>query len=257
MKSQVAAKGHGGGPDDVGLRVILGPTCCGKTGRAVHLAKESGAPVIAVDRIQVYEDLAIASGRPPDDELDGTTRIYLDHRVTTSWPVEMTAAEGLRRLRRLITDAPPGVILEGGSISLWRGFFAERYAQANVSEIVVRRVDDWHRFARRVEQRILELLRSEPRSMLDELEVTLTDHRSRRLVLGMVGMRELHEWTERQCVAPESLGDVKHDLEMCRSLAAHVTPAWVRHAQMQQAAFERFLPEYEHAVEPVQDLDAP
>lgn len=212
--------------------------------------------MIAIDRIQVYEDLATTSGRPSDDELDGTVRIYLDRRVTTSSPVEMTAAEGLRRLRRLITDAPSGVILEGGSISSWRAFFVERYAQENVSEIIGRRVADWERFTRRVERRILELLRAQPRSMLDELEVTLTDHRSRRLVLGTVGIRELQEWSERRCIAPEALSDVKHDLEMCRSLAAHMTPAWVHHARMQQAVFERFLPIYDHTVELVEDLDA-
>jgi tRNA A37 N6-isopentenylltransferase MiaA len=236
--------------------VILGPTCSGKTGRAVQLAKKSGAPVIAVDRIQVYEDLAITSGRPSDDELGGTARTYLDHRLTTSSPVEMTAAEGLRRLRRLIAQAPSGAILEGGSISLWETFFAERDAQGNVSTIIVRRIADWQRFARRVEQRILGLLGSPSRSMLDELGATLTDHRSRRLVLGTVGIRQLQEWTERRHIAPEALSDVKHDLEMCQSLAAHMTPAWVYHARMQQATFERLLAAHDHAVELVEDLDA-
>ena len=257
MRSIVAAKGREEASGGVaGLRLILGPTCSGKTGRAVRLAQESGALVLAVDRIQVYEDLAITSGRPSAGELDGTARIYLDHRVTTGWPVEMTAAEGLRRLRRLIADASSAeVILEGGSISLWRAFFAECYVQESVSEIIVRRVADWERFAHRVEQRILGLLGSQSRSMLDELAATLTDDRSRRLVLGLVGIRELMEWSERRCIAPKALSDVKHDSKMCRSLAAHLTPAWLDYARLQQAAFKRLLPAYDHAVELVEDLD--
>ncbi len=255
MRTRVAVRDRDGRFGGAGLRVVLGPTCSGKTGRAVQLAKRSGAPVIAVDRIQVYEDLAITSGRPSDDELDGTVRTYLDRCVTTDRHVEMTAAEGLSRLRRLLADPPTEAILEGGSISLWRAFFAEHSSQQTVSEILLRRVANWERFASRVEQRILGLLSAQPRSMLDEVGATLIDPRSRRLVLGLLGIPELVQWCERRGIAPGALCGVTHDVQLCRSLAAHLTPAWVQHAQMQQAVFERLLWPYDVAIERLEDLD--
>lgn len=239
MTGGITAKAH------AGLRLIMGPTSSGKTTRSVQLAQESGAPVIVVDRVQVYDDLAATSGRPSADEIEGTTRVYLDHRVTTSWPTEMSAAEGLSRLRRLIADARPGAILEGGSTSMWKSFFAERNAPQLVSEIIVRRVADWQWFAREVEQRISGLLGT----MLDELAATLSDPRTRAIVLGMVGPGEVHEWSARQGIALKELGQIKNDVAMCLSLAKHMTPGWVAYAQMQQAVFERLLAGYDYTVE--------
>ena len=60
------------------LHIILGPTSVGKTSRSIVLAKESKSPVIVLDRVQIYQELATGSGRPLIDELEGTTRTYLE-----------------------------------------------------------------------------------------------------------------------------------------------------------------------------------
>src|SRR5690349_9322876 len=96
------------------IHVIIGPTSTGKTERSVELAKSLQAPVIAMDRIQIYDDLAITSGRPSELELHGTTRLYLDHRLATADREEMPAATALEKLRWLLAQIEGDVILEGG-----------------------------------------------------------------------------------------------------------------------------------------------
>ena len=49
------------------LIVILGPTACGKTTFAAHLAKEINAEIISADSRQVYRDMTIGTGKDIDD----------------------------------------------------------------------------------------------------------------------------------------------------------------------------------------------
>jgi adenylate dimethylallyltransferase len=233
------------------IHLIIGPTSTSKTERSVALAKALGAPVVAMDRIQIYDDLAVTSGRPSELELDGTKRLYLDHRLASADREELPATTALAKLRGLLAQIEGDVILEGGSISLWRAFFA---AIGNVTvsgDVIVRWVSDWPEFASHVTSRVLRLLRSSPYSMLDELSGALTDANARRLILGIVGMSEALAWCVERGVSTETLPELKPDLGACRSLAERIAPAWVEYASAQQASFEMLLRERNHVVERV------
>lgn len=59
------------------LIVVLGPTACGKTTFAAHLAKKIDAEIISADSRQVYRDMTIGTGKDiADYTVDGTTIPY-------------------------------------------------------------------------------------------------------------------------------------------------------------------------------------
>lgn len=59
------------------LIVVLGPTACGKTTFAAHLAKKLNAEIISADSRQVYRDMTIGTGKDiADYTVDGTIIPY-------------------------------------------------------------------------------------------------------------------------------------------------------------------------------------
>lgn len=58
----------------VDIITVLGPTACGKTAFAVHLAKEIDAEIISADSRQVYRRMDLGTGKDMEDyTIDGTT----------------------------------------------------------------------------------------------------------------------------------------------------------------------------------------
>ncbi|WP_433573671.1 isopentenyl transferase family protein [Streptomyces sp. CA-251247] len=104
------------------LHLVLGATGLGKTRLSVALARVyGGCPVLVLDRIQCYPELAIGSARPTSDTLRGTTRLYLDDGpLSPHGPI--AAVPGidrlLLRLRQGLEDGTRALVIEGGSISL-------------------------------------------------------------------------------------------------------------------------------------------
>ena len=69
------------------VRIIVGPTACGKTKRAVELAKAIGGEIINCDSLQIYNDLKILTAFPSDEDMDGIKHKlfgYLDYDQKTS-----------------------------------------------------------------------------------------------------------------------------------------------------------------------------
>jgi adenylate dimethylallyltransferase len=242
---------HVNGVDARHIHLVIGPTSTQKTERSIELAKAHGAPVIAMDRIQIYDDLAVTSGRPAEVALDGTTRLYLDHRLASADCEEMPATTALENLRGLLAQIDGDVILEGGSTSLWSAFFAVVDDSTVFGDVIVRKISQWPEFASHVRSRVLHLLRSSPCSMLDELSGALADANARKLVLGLVGVPETLAWCAEGGVSTEMLPEFKSDLGACRSLAERIALAWTAYACIQQATFEILLRERNHMVEPV------
>lgn len=61
----------------IGALMIAGPTCSGKSGLALALARRLGGTVINADSMQVYRELRIVTARPsPDDEALVPHRLY-------------------------------------------------------------------------------------------------------------------------------------------------------------------------------------
>ncbi|WP_352671497.1 isopentenyl transferase family protein, partial [Mesorhizobium sp. M0166] len=104
--------------DTILIYLIYGPTCSGKTDAAIQIARETGWPVIALDRVQCCPQIATGSGRPSDSKLQSTQRIYLDSRPLTAGIIDAETAH--RKLIMQVDErsSQPGLILEGGSISL-------------------------------------------------------------------------------------------------------------------------------------------
>jgi adenylate dimethylallyltransferase len=233
------------------IHLIVGPTSTEKTARSIELAKALEAPVVAMDRIQIYDDLAVTSGRPSELELEGTRRLYLDHRLASADCAEMPATTALEKLREMLAQIEGDVILEGGSISLWQAFFAVAGNAAVFGDVVVRKISEWPKFTSHVSSRILRLLRASPWSMLDELSGALANAKPGGLVLGLVGVPEVLAWCVERGVSAKMLPELKSDLGACRSLAERIAPAWAAYTCMQQASFEILLRERNHVVENV------
>jgi adenylate dimethylallyltransferase len=234
------------------LHLLLGPTGSAKTARAVELAAALDAPVVVMDRVQVFDDLATISGRPAASELRGTRRLYLDHRRVLRTPVELHARAGMTRLERLAARLGPTVIVEGGSLSLWRTFLPrldER--QARAVHACVRVVEDWDRHAHVLRERCIAMMRTSRPSMLDELAAALAQPRARSLVRTLIGVERALGWCAARGVPPEALPAHGEDEQVVRGIADAMLPALVDHARVQQATFRRLLADRAHEVEVV------
>lgn len=59
--------------------VIAGPTCSGKSGIALRLAKEIDGVIINGDSRQIYEELNIGTAKPSKEEMDGIDHYLYGH----------------------------------------------------------------------------------------------------------------------------------------------------------------------------------
>jgi len=206
------------------LHFIVGPTTTGKTRRSVTLAEQTGAPVIVLDRIQCFPDLAVGSGRPTVDELRSTRRIYIGDRKVVDGELPAATANALlhEHIARLFQKESL-LILEGGSVSLLRTIAAdprwETYEQT------------WERLALQevagylsnAKSRIREMLAPSDgsRSMLDEIAGLWPDAATHAVLNGIVGYRSIIAYARRyripvgslpHALSPDQLDGLVHDI---------------------------------------------
>ena len=72
--------------------VILGPTACGKTDFAAHLALQLGGEIISADSRQVYRGMTIGTGKDLDDYIIDNKHILIFAMHT---PTSLNAASCL------------------------------------------------------------------------------------------------------------------------------------------------------------------
>jgi tRNA A37 N6-isopentenylltransferase MiaA len=121
--------------------LIIGCTGMGKTDLSIREAIRLNVPVICLDRIQCFRELWMTSGRPFDDELKGTERIYLfDNKIG-----DVISNEAyINRLEQIASDLTVrkqnrgdiDFIIEGGSISLINELMGR--IKQNQSKIIIR-----------------------------------------------------------------------------------------------------------------------
>ncbi|GLU31241.1 isopentenyl transferase family protein [Trinickia caryophylli] len=177
------------------LYMIWGPTTTGKTALSVALARMVGVPVLSLDRVQCCHEIAVGSGRPSPEELEGTAREYLCHRRVADGVV--SAAEANRLLKAKVLDYSrhlPALILEGGSVSLFNEMTADD-SWAHIAEWVLQRVplpaqDVFMKRARGRARAMLDAPAGE-RSMLDELVDLWRDPRTHAVLEDIDGYRQL------------------------------------------------------------------
>jgi len=110
------------------LRVLCGPTACGKSAVALSLAREQGAEILSVDSMKLYRGLDIGTGKPAPAVLAAVPH----HLISVREPWEsFSVAEFLRQAEAVIAGcAQRGVPLlaEGGTAlylkALSEGLFA-------------------------------------------------------------------------------------------------------------------------------------
>ena len=222
------------------LHVLIGRTGVGKTARSIALAKQTGAPVIVLDRVQVYPELTIGSGRPLLHELDGTTRIYLAHRRVADG--ELSTAEAyhlaLQQLDVLALEHD-FAILEGGSISLCTMLFENDGLSDYPVTIEHLRVQDEKAYSQRQFYRILEMLKpkiGQP-SILDELANVWREPKQRAFVQTVGGYSAIVDWCYRLGISPFDLTTYCHDPATRADLAKHILPSYLEYSYLQNDLF--------------------
>ncbi|WP_045738855.1 isopentenyl transferase family protein [Xanthomonas sp. MUS 060] len=220
------------------LHLIWGPTCSGKTALAVALAEQTGWPVIALDRIQCYPELATGSGRPLSPELRGTRRIYLASRAVREGIIAADEAHALLKDMVERHRAAGGVILEGGSISLINRMIADPHWASGWQWHSCRlRLGDPDAFLDRALRRVEQMLRrqQERSSLLEELVALWPDPALRPILEDVDGYRYAIRFARHWNLPVAellSMGD-----EMKQRLIRGIAEEYLEHAQWQERDF--------------------
>ncbi|CBA17048.1 isopentenyl transferase family protein [Xanthomonas albilineans] len=217
------------------LYLIWGPTCSGKTALAVALAEQSGWPVIALDRIQCYPELATGSGRPLSSELRGTRRIYLASRAVREGIIAADEAHALLKDMVGRHSAAGGVILEGGSISLINRMIADPYWASGWQWHSRRlRLGDPAAFLDRALRRVEQMLRThqEHPSLLEELVALWPDPALRPILEDVDGYRYAIRFARHWSLPVADLLSMRD--EMKQRLIRGIAEEYLEHAQWQE-----------------------
>lgn len=64
--------------EQIKLVAVVGPTASGKTKLAVALAKHYGGEVVSADSMQIYRQMAVATAKPSQEEMEGIPHHMMD-----------------------------------------------------------------------------------------------------------------------------------------------------------------------------------
>ncbi len=220
--------------------LIVGPTGVGKSGRAEALARELGAPIVTVDRYQVFPELAVGTARPSPNEATGIERFLLtaDRSLDQGELPPDQAWEAL--LGRIEQCKPRGaVILEGGSISVCTELLTRGLPGLDPVAIEYLKPDDQAAYRARVAARVQAMIRPPDggRSMLDEISAVWRDPVRLAFIETIVGYQDLIALCRRRGVTPDALGTDPADREPIEA----VTASHLLYAQDQVLTFDRLL----------------
>ncbi|WP_085043977.1 isopentenyl transferase family protein [Ensifer aridi] len=220
------------------IYLIYGPTCSGKTDLGVQIARETGWPVIALDRVQCCPQVATGSGRPLEAELQSTQRIYLDSRPLAEGVIETEAAH--LQLISEVEDrkSSPGLILEGGSISLLNCMANSSYWNAGFRWQVSRlRLTTPDVFLSRARRRVAEMfaIRDERPSLLEELADLWNQNAVRPILEDIAGYRCAIRFAKEHNVA---ISELLHlDPLRQQALIAAIADEYLEYARWQERDF--------------------
>jgi tRNA dimethylallyltransferase len=88
-------------PNKTLIFAIAGPTCSGKTGLGVRLAKHVGGEVVNFDSVQLYKGIEIATAKPTAEEKQGVPHHLIDYVDPN---IDYTAADWAADAARVIDD---------------------------------------------------------------------------------------------------------------------------------------------------------
>ncbi|WP_341529049.1 isopentenyl transferase family protein [Nostoc sp. UHCC 0302] len=230
------------------LHLILGPTSVGKTTRSVVLAKQSKAPVVVLDRIQIYQELATGSGRPLIDELDGTTRIYLEERQVADG--DMSTAEALSLTSQIIDQLSLRhdlLLLEGGSVSLCTALFNSGILDKYQTTIEYLKIPNEAAYYSHLWRRMQDALISRPGqpSLVEELDRMWPEQRKLAFVRTVLGYDILLDWCQRFGQSPHQMWNSVQEDCLSAELTGEMFSGYLQYSRSQCQAFDRLVVEYE------------
>lgn len=122
------------------LLVIGGPTACGKTAAAIHLAQKYKTEIINADSRQFYREMKIGTAMPDEEELKQATHHFVGHlSVTDKFTAGMFEHDVLILLEKLFQKHET-VILSGGS-GLFIKAVCEGFDELPSSEIIRKKLN--------------------------------------------------------------------------------------------------------------------
>jgi adenylate kinase family enzyme len=231
------------------LHIILGPTSVGKTAHSIALAKQTKAPVIVLDRIQIYQELATGSGRPAVEELEGTTRVYLEKRRIADG--ELSAQEAFSKTIRLLEVLflkHKLLILEGGSISLCQYLFKSGILYNYQTTIQYLSVGNEVSYYRCLWNRMHNALVSRlgQRSLVEELDRVWRQQHELAFVRTILGYNILADWCEQFGQPPcQTWNTIQEDDSLYAQLTDQMFSAYLKYSQHQQQVFQKLISEYQ------------
>lgn len=209
------------------------------------LAKQTGAPVIVLDRVQVYREVTIASGRPLPSELHGTTRIYLTERRIADG--ELPASEAYDLLVQQIETLACKhrfLILEGGSVSLCTALFESHILQSFPASVQYLVVHDMAGYRQRLLARILDMLQGQV-SIVDELAQVWCVPQQRMFVQTIGGYKAIVGWCSKQGISPLDLPRYTQDSAVRSDVAATILTSYLEYSDHQSYVFHQLMQIYE------------
>lgn len=231
------------------LHIIIGPTATGKTACSVSMAQQLGAPVIVLDRLQVYRDLATGTGRPSPEELHGTERFYLADRCARDgdFPAADAYVSLLLHLERLARRDVP-VILEGGSLSLLQQISERFEIRRHACTLRCTTFDTAEHYRGLLLSRVAEMLAPAApgrASILVELASAWKHEDSRQFVRTICGYDAVLEWCEEEAVDPASIEAHLTDPRALRAIEARILAAHFAYGESQRRALTEISDRFE------------
>ncbi|MGB7358925.1 MAG: isopentenyl transferase family protein [Mycobacterium sp.] len=220
------------------LLIIVGPTGSGKTGAATEYSRLTDAPVVVLDRFQCYPELAVTSGRPSEDAVGSTTRIYLaDRRLADGEFCTVDAYTALLDILDQLAGHEPFVIIEGGSLSLYNLLSPTLESLPYGTTVTARNVDvESLEYRAAVRARVASMLGydGDPAlTMLDELREAWRLHEQRGFLHSICGLDAVLSWCDDAGIPVEelssqSLSPAQRDTVLDRVCAAHYQYAGIQ-----------------------------
>jgi tRNA A37 N6-isopentenylltransferase MiaA len=222
------------------LHIIIGPTATGKTAHSVKMAQELRAPVIVLDRLQVYRDLATGTGRPSPEELHGTERIYLADRCAQDgdFPAADAHASLLQHLERLARRDVP-VILEGGSLSLLQQISERFEIRRHACTLRCTTFDTADHYRGLLLRRIAEMLAPAApgrASIVAELAGAWRHEDARPFIRTICGYDAVLAWCQEEKVDPTDIEAQLGDPRALRAMEARILAAHFTYGESQRRA---------------------
>lgn len=232
------------------IYLVFGPTCCGKTDFSIKLAQRLGWSVISLDRVQCCPQIATGSGRPSLSELGATERVYLANRSLAEGIIEADAAQAALKCLLASSENKPGLIFEGGSISLLNIMMGDSYWSEPFKWCIHRLpLCDSATFLQRAKRRIRQMLNPEEGiSFLEEIATHAGHPAALGVLEGIAGYRFAITFAREHRLPLVDLKKIEFELR--DALIDGMAKEYFEHAKWQERDFPSIPSTWK-----VQDLD--